>query len=70
MMYDIDSHDDDIMKEVWKMKAEVSAKFATWADYPAYSKKVHDRLVAEGWKYATPEEVVAKNHPVDTAKLA
>jgi hypothetical protein len=60
MMYDMSaSVDDDIMKEVWKMKADVSAQFPTWADYPAYSKKMHDKLVAEGWKFATPAEVAA-----------
>jgi hypothetical protein len=57
--------DDDVMHEVWKMKAEVSAQYPTWKDYPAYSKKLQEQAVSQGWKFAKSVE----KHPQSLGQL-
>jgi hypothetical protein len=56
MTSDDDLFVDDVMRECWERKAEVSSRY-TWDTYDAYHEELHKRLEAEGWKFADPADV-------------
>jgi hypothetical protein len=51
---------DEVMRDCWERKAQVSAEMA---DKEAYRKRQQEdriRLEAEGWHFETPEEFAAR----------
>jgi hypothetical protein len=48
---------DPIMEEVRGIKAAISAQYPTWEAYSAHLDAERPRLEAEGWKFASPDEL-------------
>jgi hypothetical protein len=54
-----DLFDDEVMRECRAHKAEIAAEFPTWEAYRAYQQQQRKHLEAEGWIFASPDDVPA-----------
>jgi hypothetical protein len=52
-----DLYEDEVMRVVWKRKAEASKISAEWEKNPKLYEEWKANLIAEGWKFVTPEEI-------------
>ena len=48
---------DEVMRECWKHKEELAAKYPTWEAYSAHLIEDRKRLESEGWKFASPADL-------------
>ena len=55
-----DLYEDEVMRDVWKRKAEASQIMAEWEKNPKLRDEFEAQLVAEGWHFETPEEAAER----------
>jgi hypothetical protein len=51
---------DEVMRDCWERKAQVSAEMANWEAYTKHLDEDRIRLEAVGWHFVTPEEHAAR----------
>jgi hypothetical protein len=51
---------DEVMRDCWERKAQVSAEMANWEAYTKHLDEDRIRLEAAGWHFVTPEEHAAR----------
>ncbi|MDR3334408.1 MAG: hypothetical protein LBT13_05930 [Treponema sp.] len=59
-MINDDLYEDEVMRDVWERKAQVSAEMADWEAYCKRQQEDRLRLEAEGWKFVSPEDCSAR----------
>jgi hypothetical protein len=58
-MFNDDLYEDEVMRDVWERKAQVSAEMADLKAYMKHLEEDRPRLEAEGWKFVSPEDLAA-----------
>jgi hypothetical protein len=51
---------DEVMRDCWERKAQLSAEMADWEAYSKRQLEDRPRLEAQGWHYETPEKHAAR----------
>jgi hypothetical protein len=53
-MFNDDLYEDEVMRDCWERKAQLSAEMADWDAYTKRQREDRVRLEAAGWKFASP----------------